>query len=113
MLNKHLKFSHGYDKLRNDEYSTIRGKSKAMNYHTGQIVGAHCHNEFLHDAKITMIALMKIREIPLKVLKQDIAPFKMRTKTDFIKFLNTFRRFNKLKSVEDEVSLFILEKVKN
>ncbi len=52
MIEHHLIFSHGYDKLKNEEYSTIRGKFAAKNYFAGQIVNIYVNGQYLQDAEI-------------------------------------------------------------
>lgn len=110
-LKKSFKFSYYYDKLNDDLYSTIRGKNAFTKYHTGFTYLIFVKKKEIHQAIIEEIHRVRIKDIPMEILRADIAPIKMRTRADFIKLLNSFRRFHKIKKSDEYVTLFWLRKI--
>lgn len=105
---KTINFTHEYNKLRKSTFTTIRGKTWAEKYSVGDEVDVTVKNEFWYRAEINNLELRSIKDILLEVLKKDVAPLKCESHDDFIQILNSFRRFNKLKSPDDLVCVITL-----
>lgn len=105
-----INFTHEYDKLYKPTFTTIRGKTWIDKYSVGDEFDIAIKNEFWYRAEINNIELRRIKDISLEVLKEDVSPLKCESHDDFIQILNSFRRFNKLKSVDDIVCVIKLER---
>ena len=107
---KIINFSYKYDKLSDNIFTTIRGKTWLKKVNTGETIEITCKHKHLFNAIVDEIRYLPIKSMPLHLLKSDIAPFKIKTKKDFIEFLNKFRRFNKIKSKNEFLTIIILKK---
>ena len=104
-------FSYYYDKFKSDFYSTIRGKNSFMKYHTGFTYPIFVKKKEIHKAVLEEIHRVRIKDISIEILRVDIAPMKMNNRADFIKLLNSFRRFHKIKKSDEYITLFWLRKI--
>jgi len=95
-----IKFSFFWDKLNYPTFTTIRSIKyvKQNNLKTGQIVEIYVKNKFLFFAKITNIEIKQIKDIPLDVLKKDVAP-SINTKKSII-YLKKINYKSKAKKLE-------------
>jgi len=109
---KSFNFSHMYDKFGNKSFTTIRGRSAFWNYSDSQDVDILLRGGFIFKARIYHKKQIKIKKIPLDILKADAeyGELKINSCADFIKLINSFRRFHKLESEEDFVTIFWLIK---
>ena len=109
---KTINFSHKYNKLDDDVFTTIRGRTKINQLKVDEVYDICIRKERIFTAKIVKLSLRKIKDMPIKLLKKDIAPMQMKTHQDFIDLLNTFRRFNKIESENELLTIITMKKVK-
>ena len=88
-------FTHDYDKLHQEYGSTIRMGNKGL--HVGDYVLLK-HNRMERKVKITELYQSEIKDIPLDVLKSDIAPFTCESTAEFIELLQRFYKFEILET---------------
>lgn len=108
-----IKFSHFYDKLEKDVFTTIRGKSVFDTFKVGKEFDIQIFGQVYFQAKIIRIEKREIFQIPLRELQEDCSPFLIPSHLAFLVFINRFRRFYKLKSVNEFVTVITLEKNHN
>lgn len=109
---KQINFCHEYYKLKNKRFTTIRGVSNLQLYNVGEIVEIYVNRSVLFIAKVIKLEISQISKISLAALKEDAEypGFEIKHHVDFMALINSFRRFNKLKSLEDEVLVITLNR---
>ncbi len=113
---KSLIFHKRYHKLSQSEFTTIRGATAAARYKVGNqvelILQEHIESP-LGVAEIVSVEQMSLREMSLELLKADgeYPGFVIHSNLDFMGLLNHFRRFNKLKSLDDVLTVIKLKMV--
>lgn len=112
-----INFQHKYHKLESAKYTTIRGKTKALQYRVGEKVPITVNRKHIHDALIKEISISRICDIGINLLRRDAA-YNSKTitsKQDFVDLLNSFyprSRFpNRRASLDSEVAIIWLEVV--
>jgi hypothetical protein len=70
-MNPKLHFSHPYNKLLSDEYTTIRRKNSFNQYAIGDIFDITIDQKNDHQAKLIKKEIKSIHELPLDFLKND------------------------------------------
>ena len=112
---KPLNFSHDYYKLRNELFSTIRGKTKFKYYKIGDIINVNVNRKLLCPILILNKVLMEIADIDLTILELDAKypGFEIMDHHDFVDLLNSFipKLFNFEYSIHSEVSIFFCVKL--
>ena len=87
----------------------------AAQYELGQEVDIILNKKKLFRGKIVHMEVKKLKDIPLTLLKSDgeFPGFTIHSTRDFIGLLNSLRKFSKISSDEDEVTVFGLYKIEN
>ena len=104
-----LRFKHPYYKLKSNIFPTCRGKSTLRKYSPDtpvQIIDPS--GEYI--AVIIDATWRRIEDLSLAFLKIDgnYPGHDIKDHHDFVDLLNSFRRFNKIKSIEEEVTVLWL-----
>lgn len=109
MKTETLEFNHNYYKLDYCEFTTIRGAGRIKKHNVGDIVNIEAPRRSF-PAKISKLQKIKLSDIPLEVLKDDGAfpGFVVRNHLDFMGLINSMRKFGKLKSIHEEVTIITL-----
>ena len=106
---KYINFSNHYDKLDYPIFITIRGaswfpiKSRIIQIEVKRVL--YCFSSLRAQY------CMMIKDIPIDLLCWDVAPIALHSHYQFMEILNKFRKFNKLESTEDFVTILFLEKL--
>ena len=105
-----INFAHKYAKLKHKQYTTIRGKTKALALKIGQQVEVTVNRQPLHTARIREMTVTRICDISLDILRRDAAYENktVTTKQDFVDLLNSF--YPNI-TLESEVCIIWLEVV--
>ncbi|MFX0210303.1 MAG: hypothetical protein ACFFDT_30265 [Candidatus Hodarchaeota archaeon] len=109
-----LDFKHDYDKLKNDEFTTIRGKTKYNKFHVGQIIKITKQGKYFCEATIFNKELKRICDMSLEFLKADAEypDFTIYTHDDFVHLINSFRPpYYHQANVHSPMSVFYLIKI--
>lgn len=112
-LKKFFNYSHYYNKLCNDEFTTIRGRSAIGSYEVGQLVENRVEGACVAKAEILRIVQKRICDIEVSELCDDAAydGYSIDSRQDFIDLLNSFRRFNKIKDANEIVTIFYMKRI--
>ena len=86
-------FCHRYNKLNQDRFTTIRGKSWFKKCKAGQIVTCHAPGEKDFECRVLAVELKVLKELGLPFLKADAEypGFKIENILQFVSLLNSFR----------------------
>lgn len=109
-----LNFSKFYNKLRSDEYTTIRRKESFNLYQIGDIIEIHINHKFDHKAKVVHKDLKSINELTLDFLIKDsqFDTFTINDKEDFLNLLNTFYTGERaIRDLDEPLAIFYLKKI--
>jgi hypothetical protein len=92
MTEKPITFRHRYDKLKLDEFTTIRGAAQFKRLKIGQVVNVETPDG-IFCAKITNLQLKTTAEMEFDFLDADTSypGFRINSRQDFVKLLNSFR----------------------
>lgn len=106
-----ISFRHNYDKLKQDEFTTIRSKSFAKKLSVGLLVEIQSPKaKFM--ARVDAVEISTVAEVPLRVLQGDVVPFKVNTPGEFVTFLNSLRAPAwQQATLESEMAIITLRKV--
>lgn len=106
-------FQHDYYKLKEDEFTTIRGKTNFEKIKGDVPVVIQKDRKFFCYAKLEKKILVPISELTLEFLKKDAeAPnVVINSHQDFVDLINSFRpKFYHQATVDSTVSVFFLKK---
>lgn len=101
-----LRFAHPYYKLKSKVFPTTRGKTAIKKYPVDMAVKIiEPAGEFY--GVIIDVSLRKISSLSHSFLKLDgnYPNHDIKTHADFVDLLNSFRRFHKIGTIEEEVSI--------
>lgn len=112
---KTIEFTHEYYKLKEQEFTTIRGKTSINKYKVGECVKIILKADVIGTAEVVRLEKTEIGKIPLGILKRDgeFPGFEINSHRDFIGLINSLRRFNKLKNADEEVTIITLKRVQS
>ncbi|MBN2643020.1 MAG: hypothetical protein JXR78_15315 [Victivallales bacterium] len=119
-MKNYISFCRNYHKLGDEGFTTIRGASAIKEYHEGQIVDilktdvypSGGKGELLCRAIIVDMEVLPLIDIPLDVLQRDGAfgKWKPGSHAEFMGLINSMRKYGKMDSVRNKVTLIKLIK---
>lgn len=109
-----LNFSYHYDKLFEEDYTTIRGRTKINKYKVGELLDVQVKKRHHHYVEVISKGNIRLKDIPLPILKQDAAhgdnAWPVNCLDDFIQGLQKFWIYLKV-TPDTVVTMFALRKV--
>ena len=107
-----FRFKHQYFKLVNFIFPTCRGKTSLRKYPIDTIVEID-ENNIISKAVVLDAQIRRIEDLTFSFIRLDgsYPGHMISDHHDFVALLNSFRRFNKIQSIEEEVGVFWLMKV--
>ena len=110
---KTIDFFHGYYKLEEPVFTTVRGAGRIDKHKIGELVQVSVMGVILFTAEIIGMEKKRLSDIPLEVLKKDgeFHGFTIRNRYDFMGLINSMRKFGKMKSINEEVTVITLRKI--
>ena len=112
---KTIDFFHGYYKLEEPVFTTVRGAGRIDKHKVGERVQVSVMGVILFTAEIIGMEKKRLSDIPLEVLKKDgeFPHHEINSHRDFMGIVNSLRRFNKLQSIDDEVTIITIQRMAN
>ena len=111
-MKSRFNYSHCYDKFECVQFTTIRGKDSIRHYKIGQVVENFVKGIPIGQSFIYKIEQLEIINIGTNTLIADGQcsddGIFIKTTRDFVKLLNSFRRFHKIKSSHEVVTIFYM-----
>lgn len=100
-----INFTHEYDKLKDRCFTTFRSLWFCRDLRLGQKVDVFVKGEYRFSCQIISMRITEISKIFIDTIMLDtrFGNHVCVTHEEFISFLNTFRRFNKIKSADEEL----------
>lgn len=110
---KQIEFAHNYNKLKENEFTTIRGKTNFKKYKAGETVEILLKGKKIFNAEIDHVKKTELADVPFNLLKKDgeFPGFTINERIDFIGLINSLRRFNKLKNENEMVTVLFLKRI--
>ena len=105
-----FRFKHQYFKLVNWIFPTCRGKTSLKKYPIDSIVEIEEPTNIISYGIVLDSQIRRIEDLSFSFIQIDgnYPGYMISDHHDFVKLLNSFRRFNKIESIEEEICVFWL-----
>lgn len=122
-----IHFAKLYDKLINPDlfpeynkdygpftFCTFRGLVFLTKFKPKQVLDVLVNHKHLFFAKVIRLDRIKISDVSIEILKKDTmlnGKSKVNCHQDFVNILNSFRKYNKIQSIHEELCRIILQRI--